>query len=74
MVQYSACSLTSVAFRHWQTDTDGLRIVATSQELTDFAFMTLTKDELASGLEGRMWLICVLFELSLTQIPYNRNH
>lgn len=36
---------------------DGLKIVATSEALGDFAFMTLTKDELASGLENCKWVI-----------------
>jgi len=32
---------------------DGLEIVATSEEWGDFAFMALTNDEFASGLETR---------------------
>ena len=34
-------------------DVDGLTIVATSEEYTDFAFVMLTRDELALGLAGR---------------------
>jgi len=32
---------------------ESLTIVATSKEYTDFALVTLTRDELASGLEDR---------------------
>jgi len=34
-------------------DVENLTIVATSEEYTDFAFMTLTKEELSSALEDR---------------------
>jgi len=34
-------------------DVDSLKIVATSEELPEFAFTTLTKDELTAGLERR---------------------
>ena len=43
--------------RFRNADMDNFEIVATSEELTDFAFMTLTKDELALGLETRKFII-----------------
>jgi len=46
---------------------DSFKVVATSEELMDFAFTTLTKDELVSGLETRKYMIWV-FELSTTGI------
>jgi len=36
-------------------DVENLTIVATSEEYTDFAFVTLTREELFSGLEDRKY-------------------
>jgi len=41
---------------------DSLEIVATSAEWGDFAFMALTNDELASGLETRKCINCALLK------------
>jgi len=41
---------------------DSLEIVVTSEEWGDFAFMTLTNDELALGLETRKCISWVLLK------------
>jgi len=43
-----------ITFRYVRNgDLENLTIVATSEEYTDFAFVTLTREELSSGLEDR---------------------
>ena len=53
-------------------DVDGLIIVATSEEYADFAFMMLTRDELASGDRKCHVIILGLPERSLTRLPYGK--
>jgi len=50
---------------------DSLKIVATSEESKDFAFMTLTKDELIAELETRKRIILIFLEQSLIRILWN---
>jgi len=50
---------------------DNLKIVATSEESKDFAFMTLTKDELIAELETRKRIIFIFLEQSLILILWN---
>jgi len=51
---------------------DSLKIVATSEESTGFGSMTLTKDELTSGLETRKCIIWIAFERLLTRIMHGK--
>ena len=51
---------------------DSLKIVATSEESTGFGSMTLTKDELTSGLETRKCIIWIVFERLLTRIMHGK--
>jgi len=45
-----------ITFRCFRdNDVNSLTIVATSREYTDFAFVTLTREELSSGLEDRKY-------------------
>ena len=46
--------------------------MATSEEYTDFAFMTLTKHELTLGSEARKCIIRVSLQQSLIRIPYGK--
>jgi len=47
--------------------------VATSEELTDLASITLTRDELASRLETRKCIVWVLLEQSLSGVRYGKS-
>jgi len=47
-------------------------VVATSEEFTDLASITLTRDELASGLETRKCIIWVLLEQLLSGVRYGK--
>jgi len=63
-----------ITFRCFRdNDVNSLTIVATSREYTDFAFVTLTREELSSGLEDRKYDGIIIWDcLNDTQIPYGK--